>query len=232
MSLESISDNEKTLPELAADRIVRMIVDGKFEKNVRLPNEFQLAEVLNVGRGTIREAIKILVSKNIVEIRRGCGTYVSDKPGIVDDPLGLTFFKDRHRLALDLYELRMIIEPKIAALAAERVTDEEIENIEKACYAIEVNINEKKPYTQEDIYFHECIAKSSKNQVVPNVIPIIHSAVEIFVDMRDEKLLQETLRTHRAIVDAIKARNSDMAEKAMIEHLAHNKKYIDKNPNI
>ena len=81
MGLETIQSNDKSLPELVAGQITGLIADNEYKKGEKLPNEFQLAQSLNVGRGTIREAIKILVSKNIVEIRRGLGTFVAEKPG-------------------------------------------------------------------------------------------------------------------------------------------------------
>ena len=69
-------------------------MDNEWKAGDKLPNEYKLADKLNAGRSTIREAIKALVSRNILEIRRGAGTFISQKGGIADDPLGLTFVKD------------------------------------------------------------------------------------------------------------------------------------------
>lgn len=227
MGLESINNSDKALPEQVADRIVEIIANGEFDKGDKLPNEFRLAEELNVGRGTIREAMKILVSKNVVEIRRGMGTYVADKPGIVDDPLGLTFIKDKDRLALDLCELRIILEPEIAAMAAQRATDHDLRQIEKACNEVERCIREGEDYSEADVAFHERIAKSSKNQVVPNVIPVIQSAIEIFIVVTDAKMTAQTIETHRLIVDAIKARDPERARREMVGHLEYNRDFIE-----
>jgi DNA-binding FadR family transcriptional regulator len=218
----------KTLAENTADRLVDMIIDGQFDKNERLPSEFELAALLDVGRGTIREAIKILASRHVVEIRRGHGTYIADKPGQIDDPLGLAFVDNKKKLALDLFELRLIIEPRIAALAARRVNKKEIEEIERACSAVEISINKGISYADEDIRLHELIAKATKNQVVENIIPIIHSAVELFVELRDEELMRSTVASHRAIVDAIKEKNPQKAESEMKLHLEKNKIAIDR----
>ena len=113
------------------------IVAGSFAAGQQLPNEFDLAEQLGVGRGTVREAVKILVSRNILEIRRGCGTFVCSHPGRVEDPLGFSFVRDKKKLALDLCEVRMMLEPEIAALAAARATDQEIESLRKAAEEVE-----------------------------------------------------------------------------------------------
>ena len=73
--------NGKPLAEQVADHIVNYIVENEMEAGAKLPNEFELAERIGVGRSTVREAIKILVSRNIVEIRRGAGTFVSEQKG-------------------------------------------------------------------------------------------------------------------------------------------------------
>lgn len=218
----------KTLAVETADRLVGMIIEGQFDKNERLPSEFELAAILDVGRGTIREAVKILVSRHVVEIRRGHGTYIADKPGRIDDPLGLAFIDNKKKLALDLFELRLIVEPRIAALAAGRITKKEVKEIEQACSQVESAIRGGAAYADEDIRLHEFIAKASKNQVVENIIPIIHSAVELFVELRDEELMRSTLLSHRAIVDAIKSRDPAKAESEMKRHLERNKIAIDR----
>ena len=84
--LKSIDSNNKLLPEKVSEQIVQLISDRKLKAGEKLPNEFEMAEQLNVGRGTIREAVKILVSRNVVEIKRGRGTFVSETPGLMDDP--------------------------------------------------------------------------------------------------------------------------------------------------
>ena len=116
MRLETMQDSGKSLAERVADQLAGLIAENKFKKGERLPSEFQLAEAVNVGRGTIREAVKILVSRNIVEIRRGLGTFVSEKTGLTEDPLGLNFVEDKSRLALDLMEVRAMIEQDKASI--------------------------------------------------------------------------------------------------------------------
>lgn len=228
MKLEMMQNSEKPLAERVADQIAGLIADNKFQKGEKLPNEFQLAEAVNVGRGTIREAIKILVSRNIVEIRRGLGTFVSEKTGLTDDPLGLSFIEDKSRLVLDLMEVRKMIEPDIAALAAKRASEEDVEKIRQACAAVEEKIYQGKEFVTEDIEFHEVIARSSKNQVVPNVIPVIHSAIEVQIQVTNAKLTEKTIVTHRAIAEAIAKRNPEAAKEAMQEHMQYNQEHIEK----
>lgn len=228
MKLEAMQNNEKPLAERVADQLAGLIADNKFQKGEKLPNEFQLAEAVNVGRGTIREAVKILASRNIVEIRRGLGTFVSEKTGLTDDPLGLNFLEDKSQLALDLMEVRAMLEPDIAALSAKRASQEDIEKIKQACDAVEEKIRRQEEFITEDIEFHEVIARSSKNQVVPNVIPVIHSAIREQIKATNAKLTEKTIVTHRAIAEAISRKDSQGAREAMKEHLRYNQEHIEK----
>ena len=104
----NIQDNRtSSLAEQVADQINQVIIDQNINAGEKLPNEFELAARLNVGRGTIREAVKLLVARNCLEIRRGKGTFVVEKPGQIEDPLGFAYVKDKITLAIDLMELRL-----------------------------------------------------------------------------------------------------------------------------
>ena len=95
------------------------ILHEPVEIGEKIPNEYELAEKFGVGRSTIRETIKSLVTKGILEVRRGSGTYVISKSSFEEDPLGLARFPDKYKLALELFEVRLMLEPEIAALASD-----------------------------------------------------------------------------------------------------------------
>ncbi|EHJ01311.1 GntR domain protein [Clostridium sp. DL-VIII] len=222
----NIINSSKPLGEQTSDRIIQLIIENDWKSGDKLPNEYELADMLNVGRSTIREAIKALVSRNILEIRRGAGTFISQKGGIADDPLGLTFVKDKFKLALDLLEVRFMIEPSIASIAAVKATEDEIQQMSVLCDEIEKLILNNEPYLDKDIEFHTAIAKSSKNLVMVNLIPIINSSITIFIDITNQKLRNETIETHREILNAIKSHNSNAAHDAMLLHLVYNRRNI------
>lgn len=121
-----VKQTSKPLPQLVSEEIEKLIVLGEFKPGDRLPSEYELAQRLGVGRSTVREATKALVSRNILEVHRGNGTFVCEQTGLVQDPLGLRFQPDKKRLGLDLCEVRLMIEPEIAALAAQKATEEEL----------------------------------------------------------------------------------------------------------
>lgn len=216
----------KPLTEQVEQHIVKFIVENHTEVGSKMPNEFELAEMFGVGRSTVREAIKILASKNVLEVRRGSGTFVLNTEIAEQDPLGLREIKDKYSLALDLITVRLILEPEIAVMAAENATDEDIEELMKKCSLVEDLIESGIDHTEEDIKFHTCIAKCSKNAVVENLIPIIHSAVSVFANITHRKLKEETIRTHRDIAEAIAARDGIGARCAMNMHMTYNRQMI------
>ena len=125
-------DDRKLLGSQIEDRILEYIKEKPLEVGDRLPNEFELAEMFEVGRSTIREAVKGLVTKGVLQVRRGAGTYVSSLTPAEDDPLRLNAkLHDRFKLALDLFDVRLILEPEIAAKAAVYATDEDIATLKR-----------------------------------------------------------------------------------------------------
>lgn len=220
------TEHKKSLAETVADNLIEYIVNNHLQAGDKIKNEFELASELGVGRGTVREAVKILVSRNILEIKRGYGTFVSGKQGIVEDPLGLMFIGDKSKLALDLLSVRFMIEPEIAGIAAQNASIEQIKEIESQCDLVEQMILSNIDHTQEDVKFHTLIAHSSGNIVVEKLVPIINSSVILFANITHLKLRKETIETHREIVDCMKDRDSDGAKYAMNMHLTHNRKYI------
>lgn len=95
--------------------------------------------------------MKLLVSRNIVTIRQGSGTYISAFIGVIEDPLSFTFIGDKQKLASDFLEIRFLLEPSIAARAASYSGKEEIENIQKLCNEMEQLLEERKGHTEKDI---------------------------------------------------------------------------------
>lgn len=223
-----MADSVKVLAEQIALRLKRYIIENNLSAGEKIPPEQRLAKMMGVGRGTIREAVKILESRNILDVRHGSGTFISDNIGVSDDPLGLAFIRDKSKLAWDLLEIRIIIEPSIAALAAKNALPEEIAELENICSQVEVLLRAGKDYTEKDVLFHKKIAELSKNIVVPNLIPIISVAVDLFTLLTGRKLVFETLETHREIVDAIKRHDGESAHEAMYLHLLYNKNLLRK----
>lgn len=223
---ETIKTKEASLSERTAEQISRLIREQQLASGDKLPSEFELAELLHVGRGTIREGIKLLVARNVLEIRRGKGTYIAPNPGEIPDPLGFAFYPDQFRLALDLAEIRGQTEPWIARMAAEHATEEDIIQLRKSCSVVEQDILNERDHSQNDVLFHVDIAKCTHNLVVPKLIPIITYAVTLFVSLTESRLRMETIVGHRELVEAISAGDGIRAEKTMAQHIEYNKNLL------
>ena len=221
----AISVQEKLPPKIAED-IINLILTENLQPGDKLPNETTLAACLHAGRSSIREAMKVLVSRNIVTIRQGSGTYVSDDPGIVKDPFGFTFIEDKRKLINDLLEIRFLLEPPIAARAATHADDDNIKQIAFLCNEVEKKLLNHENHASIDVELHTAIALSSKNIVVPRLIPVINSSIPLFVEATEGVLCSETIETHREIADAIASHDPLRAQDAMYLHLVYNRKAI------
>lgn len=174
----------------------------------------------------LREAMRALASRNVITIRQGSGSYVSATPGMIDDPFGLTFVEDKQKMIKDLMEIRFLIEPSIAAMAAIRADETDIKNILTACENTEKLLLANKNHAEKDIAFHTAIALSSKNIVVPKLVPIINSSIPLISDSKEYTMRDETIEIHREIADAIAAHDAVRAHDAMYLHLIYNRKHI------
>ena len=214
---------DKPLSSKLSEELLNYIRSENLKPGDRLPNESILAKKMGVGRSSIREAMKLLASRNIVTIRQGSGTYISQTPGMVDDPLGFSFIADKQKLAQDSLEVRFLLEPAIASLAAQNASEEDIALLRRLCQEVEDLVQLGQDHTQKDIEFHTAIALSSKNVVVPRLIPVINSAIPLLIELTGNTLKQETIDTHRALADAIAAHNAAAAHDAMYLHLVYNR---------
>lgn len=220
--------DKKLLGYQIEDELMNFILKEPVKVGEKIPNEFELAEKFGVGRSTIREAVKGLVSKGVLEVRRGSGTYVISHISLEDDPLGFARFNDKYKLALELCEVRLMLEPEIAALAAQYASDEEKETLKGLCDEVEELYKDGENHLKKDMEFHTYIARCSNNRVVETLIPVINTAVMTFGNLTHRRLINETIETHRAVTDAIIAGDSVGAKSAMIMHLTYNRQMMIK----
>lgn len=214
--------DNKTLTEQVAERLMELIREEHYVPGDKLPTEAELSELLGVGRNTLREAVRILVSRNIVTVRQGSGTFVSEKLGVADDPFGFYLVKDRRRLTKELIQIRTILEPPIAALAAQNACSEDIEKLERILLETENLIRQKMDYADKDVEFHVQIAMCTHNEVMSNLVPVIGKGISVFAREVQNTEYRQTMISHRAIFHAIKERKSLEAQQAMYFHLLYN----------
>ncbi|MCR5177159.1 MAG: FadR family transcriptional regulator [Anaerovibrio sp.] len=220
-------DSGKTLVELTTDRIIDYITTRQLQPGDKVPTEAEFLEKFSVSRGTLREAFKILIARNILESRQGAGTFISSRQGIPDDPLGLTFIYDDQMLALDMIDLRLMIEPKSAQLAAVNATDEQKQALIDIMNELENRIHNGESYVDLDGKFHQLIAESTGNKVIGNLTYILFSSIEKNIELTLNSLsVSNTLFYHRRILNAILNGNIFEAYNFMTNHLSLIREYM------
>lgn len=112
---------------------MKYILDKPVKIGERIPTEGELTELFEVGRSTVREAVKGLVTRGVLEVCRGDGTYVISTIYMENDVLGFGNVEDRYRLALDLFDVRLMIEPEIVTWACRKATEEQIQKLKQLC---------------------------------------------------------------------------------------------------
>ncbi|MFN8447846.1 MAG: FadR/GntR family transcriptional regulator [Anaerolineae bacterium] len=210
------------LYEQIVEQIERLIMDGKLRPGDQLPAERELAEQFNVSRTAVREAVKALREKGLVEIETGRGTFITQE---VSKALRrsldwIIHTGDGNQLA-DLVQVRSILEPEIAALAAEMATDEDIQRLEAAVAAMDAAMDDADVFVEADLDFHRALATATQNRLIPTLIDPI---VDLLREQRIKIFYVEggTRRGqyhHKCILDAVKNRDSAAASRAMQAHL-------------
>ncbi|WP_160691906.1 FadR/GntR family transcriptional regulator [Clostridium sp. C2-6-12] len=214
---------EKSLSERIADDILAMItIDKRFTVGDKLPNENELSLELKVSRTTLREAIRILVAHNILEIKRGKGTYIKTTNDL-NENLEFEGLSTAKLNAKDLYEMRLIFEPQTAYYAAKRASDKELERILYYGRLEEEKILNNEDRTEVEQTFHKSIAKATHNEFMNKLMPILYRAIDKGVILSNENsdIIRDTLNDHRMIMDFLEKRDAEGAKTAMKLHILH-----------
>jgi DNA-binding FadR family transcriptional regulator len=210
-----------SLAEQAAQSIMEMILtERRFQTGDKLPNEMELAEELGISRVTLREAIRILCTRGLVEIRRGRGTYVISRDPRDTAGEGIGSLTTSGADLRDLLEIRLMVEPMAAYYAAKRATEEELERIEALCRRIEELDADGESVLREEQDFHNAIAMASHNRVMEQLLPVINKSS--LADVHDFKVgVTFSLQDHHQIVQYLRARNAEGAKTVMRLHIIH-----------
>ena len=206
--------------EEVAKQIERLILK-KLRPGDKLPSERELAELLRVSRGSIRDAIRSLELMGLVEPRQGTGTIVR---AVSTESLVNPFanaLKRRKELVTELLDFRKMLEPSLAARAAVHVSPEEIFEMEEILRRQEEKQKLGDAAVDEDQEFHYSVALASDNSVVLKVLDVL---MDLLRDTRARSLQlearpQTSLAGHRRILAAIKRHDAEAAKSAMRRHL-------------
>ncbi|ALO65212.1 GntR family transcriptional regulator [Arthrobacter alpinus] len=207
----------------AITKIKDMIISGKLSAGDRLPPEKELSEKLGLSRSSLREAVKALEIIRVLDVRRGDGTYVTSlEPELLSE--AMTFIVDLHqdKSILDIFAVRRILEPAAAAMAATRITPEQI----SALRATMENINEEtsvESLVDHDLVFHELITAAADNSYLASVLNALSSSTvraRIWRGLTQEKAVDRTLAEHTAIIEALERGDADLAKSLLTVHIS------------
>ena len=216
------NEKEKLSDKITMDILEMITVQKCFQPGDKLPNEIDLALELGVSRTTLREAENNLAAQGILERRRGKGTFVAENKKLTDD-MGFDDLNYIHTRLADLYELRMMMEPPMAGLAAVKATDEEIDFIASCGSKIEEQGIDSEKIMEYNRQFHNAIAKATHNEFLIRLFDNINQAIVngFQVENKEQMNNEDMIRSHKMITEYMKLRDSEGACQAMKLHLKY-----------
>lgn len=234
----SIKPIEKlVLIDQIIETVGRLIAEGELKPGDVLPGERSLAEMLKVSRTSVRQALKALDVLGVLEIRPGSRTYLNKSISkLLINPM--KFMSLLHDVGtIELFETRKIIEVALSRLAAENATKKDNEKMQSAIEKAKGYLNKPKEFLYLEMEFHDAIFKASGNRILSAMMASINN---LLLESREKTVvlftdLKNSLKQHIKIFEAIKAKNAEMAGRAMFEHLnkvEHMLEKIDKNDSL
>jgi GntR family transcriptional repressor for pyruvate dehydrogenase complex len=210
--------------ERVAEQIEKRVLDGELRVGDRLPTERDLAERFQVSRTAVREAMKILAQKGLVDMRPGRGTIVIDGAReAMQNSIGLLMKMNIGEVGSsdNLVEVRTILETEIAALAAARATEKEIAAMREAIRMMDESLDDADAFITADNSFHEALAQATQNALI---LTLLNSIVNLLSEQRKQIFAveggpQRGQIHHRRILESVIKRDPASARAAMISHL-------------
>jgi GntR family transcriptional repressor for pyruvate dehydrogenase complex len=212
-----------TLAEDIAARILQLIEEKRLQPGDRLPSERQLAATLGVSRPILREALRALSIMNITDTRSGEGTFVTSlDTDLLVGHLGFVLALDDSTF-LQLFEARKILEPGIAMLAAERITEAEVAALEDCLRRAEAALEDHDAFLEMDIQLHTQLTRAASNPILTRFMVSLGELTRAsrLRTVQIPGVAEETLEDHRRIVGAVERRDGEAAREAVLLHLDH-----------
>ncbi len=213
----------ENLAEQIADKILDLIKERKLLPGDKLPPERELSEQMGVSRPSLREALRALSIMKVINHRQGSGTYITSlEPNYLIEHLDFVFALDDSTY-LDLLETRKVIEAGIAELAAQRITDLEINELNKFHEHSIKSVDNNEEFLKADLEIHDVICRASRNPILQRTMA---SLVKLSIHSRRRtvqisEIRNQTVSDHEKIIRAIAARDFTAARQAMFDHLNH-----------
>ena len=214
-----------SLSQAVLDQLLARIRDGSIRAGERLPGEYELMRMLKVGRSSVREALRGLITMGLVETKPGRGAIVVAR---APNPLahlaahGQSIEHLQKWAILDLLEVRESLEGQAAELAAERATPQDLSAIQRHLLEVEKEIAEARTYFRSNTNFHLAVARASRNSVLAESVRHLVGQVRAYRErlMRELRDMPERdVAEHRAVLEAIRRHKPEQARRAMVRHI-------------
>ena len=218
------------ISDRAIASIQELILSGELRPGSRLPTENELAAQLGVGRSSIREAVKALEVIRVVDVRQGDGTYVTSlEPHLLLERLGFAIDLVQDEAILEIVEVRRLFEPIATGLAAKRIDDAAIAQLDACVANMEESGGDQEKLVHWDQRFHSTIIEATGNRTLTSILDGLAGRTvraRIGRGVIEAEARQQTLRQHRAIHEALVAHDSRLAEAAALLHVHTSEQWL------
>jgi GntR family transcriptional regulator, transcriptional repressor for pyruvate dehydrogenase complex len=211
------------LTEAAIEQMRLLITTGELVPGQRLPPEAELAESLGTSRSTVREAVRALVTARVLDVRRGDGTFVTSlRPELLLAGIGAAADLLQHGFTLELVQVRRILEPAATAMAATRITDANLDQLQACLHQMSIAPSHEE-LVQFDEEFHHLVATASGNATLASMLNGVSSRTtrgRAWRGVIEAGATERTISEHAAILAALRARDPGLAEAAALLHVS------------
>lgn len=218
-----------TIAADAIEQIKCLIADRVLVPGQKLPSERELTTLLEISRGTLREAIRALVSIGVLESKPGLGTYVTSLDSAVLAKPFVSLFETNQAALIDLFDVRLMTEVGAAELAAAQITDEAVDELEALLRRLGESIDDLPAFYETDIAFHRVIHLATGNQLLVAVMDSLSvlGREHRIAAITKHSIRTSTIREHEAILRALARCDPAAAGAAMKAHLSHIRSLFD-----
>ncbi len=221
-----------SLTDKAITQIRESIRSGALPPGSKLPPEQELAAQLGLSRNLAREAVKSLAVARVLEVRRGDGTYVTSlQPSLLLEGLGgaVELLQSDSTALQDLMETRRLLEPVATALAATRISDEQLAEVERHLEAMREARDNVRRLNAHDAAFHRAVISATGNETLLTLLEGISGRTlraRIWRGLVDAQASERTLAEHEAIFRALSARNASLSQAAALLHVSNTELWL------
>lgn len=218
--------NARSTVRLVLERLEEAIRNHELKPGDKLAPEAELAKDLGVGKSSIREAFRMLEALGVIVTRRGEGSYVADYPSAdYLNPIVIALLREQGTCP-DIFELRLLIEPVIIALATQRASQHDLENLEAIIKRSESQCREDVEFMENNCEFHDAILCMTKNPFLIRIGSIVMQLFEASVQRSLPEHPKVKLAMHKRILEAMKTKDPEIVKRVIAQNYSRWKEVL------